>query len=375
MSETRVLKVPSGTVTLKIPQIYALRGIIELDRETLEAFAKLFRVETKYSDVISVLIENNLLSASDLIYVSDKELLALTNLDKNDFKGILLKYSIETPDDKWYIFKKAVSVILAGREILSYSRGSTKKEIKKEIKIEGTHVGEVERKRRLIYNEILKDLGGNSNPVNISTQILQHMFNLYDSEFFNGELDKLIKNTKSVVNFTFGKGTKTAGMCSGQRTSGSCSYIITIHWIVFNTAFNSNSGKELEVNGLKSTNKIEALQLVFEHELLHLWFMLNNRPSGHNIEFKNKARDMFLHTHTKHKLLWGEEDDPERKSFSKTDLQVGMTVEYETKTGANKQTMIGSIIKLNPKRAVIKVGPSNYSVPYELIKNIVELTV
>ena len=126
------------------------------------------------------------------------------------------------------------------------------------------------------------------------------------------------------------------------------------------------------VGGLKTNNSLEALQLVFEHELCHvIEFIHFNRSNCSGKRFKEIAGNLFGHTESYHKL-------PTHRQIAnqKLGLNIGDTVSF---TFEGKK-LKGILYNIN-KRATVMVrnenGPlaegqgnrySKYYVPLTLLK-------
>jgi hypothetical protein len=119
--------------------------------------------------------------------------------------------------------------------------------------------------RSQITNEMQILLGTNM-PTSVTPNQLQYMFNLYDKLFFHGLISSNIQKIGFELSFdTSSRMTSTAGVC---KTRGKkCSITISIP-VIFNT-FKSGE-KEIDDSGVPVHNRLEVLQITFEHELIHL---------------------------------------------------------------------------------------------------------
>jgi hypothetical protein len=83
--------------------------------------------------------------------------------------------------------------------------------------------------------------------------------------------------------------------------------------------------RPVRVNGLECRDRLEALQRIFEHELLHLIEMLVwGRSSCAGTNFKALAWNYFAHTETRHDLVTQRE-----RARALFEVRVGDTVAFE----------------------------------------------
>ena len=131
---------------------------------------------------------------------------------------------------------------------------------------------------------------------------MELVFSFYDKRFFGGLLQRALAGR----NLTFrlaprmtrlgGSTTKTFSPRTGE-----VSYEIAIATGLLFDSFRSND-RDVAVSGLKCETRLEALQRIFEHELVHLieqlcWESSNCAAS----RFQFIARRLFLHqAHTHH---------------------------------------------------------------------------
>jgi hypothetical protein len=107
---------------------------------------------------------------------------------------------------------------------------------------------------------------------------------------------------------------------------------------------------EKQVNGLPSRNALEALQLVFEHELCHVIEFINFHSSNcKRARFKNIAHNLFGHLESYHQL-------PTRQLVlsERIGLKIGDPVFFSY----GKRRLQGILYKLN-KRATVLVKYKN----------------
>ena len=142
---------------------------------------------------------------------------------------------------------------------------------------------------------------------------LEYLGELYDRYFFAGKIQKRLRLTKSKLDYVISKHTKTGGSCSKKGDE----YTIKIPINLFRNLFQKGE-KTLKVNGLLCTTHLECLQIVLEHELIHLFMFLyyhDSKPSQsqstdtfspHGEMFRSITYMYFGHTDHKHSLLNGD---------------------------------------------------------------------
>jgi hypothetical protein len=117
---------------------------------------------------------------------------------------------------------------------------------------------DIKEKSSIIYSRFIKfkDSVGD-----LTIEDLENIFKSYDEQFFNGDIERYMKNKKYKLIFkTDGEPTfTTEGVCSNTR----CSYIITLPIKKF------KKGAAL-VGGILCKDQLECLQRAMEHELTHL---------------------------------------------------------------------------------------------------------
>ncbi len=130
------------------------------------------------------------------------------------------------------------------------------------------------------------------------------MFDLYDRHFFDHAFNRyLVPPNKFDVKFTT-HATTTAGYC--KRTG--CEYSIEINKSIFTDKLFTGAERYHAANGVVCRTKLDCLQLVMEHEMIHLlqyiWRQCgNSKQRAHGKEFKRLAKAIFGHTETKHELF------------------------------------------------------------------------
>ncbi len=206
------------------------------------------------------------------------------------------------------------------------------------------------KKRFLILKEFLV----RSNSIKskdikkMSEKDLLLLFGLYDRIFFSNWFSDCFKGK---ILFSLSKRmTRSAGLTLLPKKSINCSQdklILEIRiGVNFFFNFNELKGSKL-VSGIEAHNAVEALLLVFEHELCHvLEFILYKKSSCKGKKFKTMAFNVFGHTDSYHRL-------PSQKqiAYHNMGLKMGDTVGFTFEGRKLK----GILYNIN-KRATIMVA-------------------
>src|SRR5262249_49030769 len=125
-------------------------------------------------------------------------------------------------------------------------------------------------------------------------------------------------------------------------------YEITISTTLLYQSF-ADVDRPIRVSGLVCTNRVEALQRIFEHELLHLVELLVLGRSSCSAEpFRMLAGNLFGHTETNHELITQTERALVQYAIRVGD-RVAFDFEGQTYTGVvNRITRRATILVENP---------------------------
>jgi len=228
---------------------------------------------------------------------------------------------------------------------------------------------EIKRKRARIHRKMLRS--GTAPDLEEGIPDLRKLFELYDKNFFRGQIGRKLDATNSTLDFTFSRHTSTAGTCS----RAGCKWKINIPIKLFRGLFRKGE-KNLLNNGIWCTSKLDCLQLTFEHELVHLLMGLyqyeNKKPERsqsadtftcHGKLFQCMAFLYFGHTDYKHDLFKGEASS----KIKKEEARVGMRVKFFS--NKTQEEYHGRITKINPKMALVLLdGGKILKVPYSMLE-------
>ena len=171
---------------------------------------------------------------------------------------------------------------------------------------------EVTLLRRRIYDEALvasRCLDG-GNFTSIQASDLQRLFDLYDRLFFRGQLREALHGTPlhfRLSNRMTRAGGKTASYTQRDERR-KLRYEISVSSVLLFQCFTDEDHRAITVVGLTCRDRLEALQGVMEHEVIHLAEMLAwGRTNCAATRFQQVASRLFGHrTHT-HTLITAEE--------------------------------------------------------------------
>lgn len=185
----------------------------------------------------------------------------------------------------------------------------------------------------------------------ISGEDLRLLFMLYDQVFFD---NWFLKNYKGKMKFSLsGKMTKSAGKTLCPRNIRNISQESLVIEIRIGVDFFLNYGRMAQSNevcGLRVTNSLDALLLVFEHEFCHvIEFLMFKTSSCSGKRFKLIAANLFGHKESYHKL-----PTDSQVAGKLMGLKAGMQVAFVHKD----KRLTGIVYRIN-KRATVLVKDKN----------------
>jgi hypothetical protein len=193
----------------------------------------------------------------------------------------------------------------------------------------------VATRTRVIYEALCRDSPRvrHGNFPYIAPPDLALLFDLYDGHFFDGGLRAVLRGAATPLFFKLShRMTRTAATttrCERRPGKGPARDPAVHYEIAVSTALLFQSFGDVErtvrVNGVVCRDRLEALQRVFEHEVVHLLEML---AFGHSScaapQFQTLAWNLFAHTETRHDLVTQRE-----RALAKFDLRVGDRVAFD----------------------------------------------
>jgi len=217
------------------------------------------------------------------------------------------------------------------------------------------HKNDIDSKRAEILRLLTLESPNIKNGVidSISTGDLKLMFQLYDRIFFE---NRFKDNFKGKVRFSLSRRmTRSAGLTIFPKNIDKIKPEELVLEIRIGVDFFFHYGLlegSKTVCGIRTNNSLEALQLVFEHELCHAIEFIHFKESNCSGDrFRTIANNLFGHTESYHKL-------PTHKQIAnqKLGLNLGDTVSF---TFEGKK-LTGILYNIN-KRATVMVRDKNGS--------------
>ena len=165
----------------------------------------------------------------------------------------------------------------------------------------------------------------------IGTDDLDRLLRLYDEHFFGGWLSETVR-AKTPLPLVFrlsGRMTRTGGKATKheQRQPDGCvrSYfeIAIASQMLFMTF--GDVQRPVVVCGLTCEDRLQTLQRIMEHEIIHLAELLVwDRSSCSGARFKALAKNIFGHSGTRHALVTAREH-----AAAQHQISVGSTVKFQ----------------------------------------------
>ena len=185
---------------------------------------------------------------------------------------------------------------------------------------------------------------------------LGRLFREYDQRFLDGHCREELGD--HVLRFRISKRmTKAAGSATRykpRRGPGHPYYEIAVSSTLLFQCFGDEDHRPITVSGIKCGDRLEALQRVFEHEVVHLVEMLlwdNSICRGSR--FQNIASGFFAHTEHTHELI-----TPKERAFVKYKLHSGCRVRFRFDDAEH----IGILNRITKRATVLVEDPTG--VPY-----------
>jgi hypothetical protein len=183
------------------------------------------------------------------------------------------------------------------------------------------------------------------------------LFELYDGHFFDRGLRRWLHETGTPLFFKLShRLTRSAGTTTrftarqgpAPATAPPVHYEITISTALLFQSF-QDVHRTVRVNGLVCHDRLEALQRVFEHELVHLLEMLAfGSSSCAAAPFLTVAWNLFAHTEAKHDLVTQRE-----RALTKFDVRVGDRVAFDFQGTRH----VGVVQRITRRATVLVEGP------------------
>ena len=222
--------------------------------------------------------------------------------------------------------------------------------------------GVLDRIFRQVHESVLDQspyLNDNSNFTKIGTNDLARMFDLYDSLLLNGKIRTAVEAQGSNLEFALSRRlTRSGGQTKRTRPTksqafASARYEIAVSVPVLFATF-SEVDRPIRACGRLCYNRLEALQRIMEHEMLHLAEMLGwDRSNCAARRFKALSLNIFGHTESHHQMI-----TPQERAIVQFGVKPGARVTFDWE-GKQMFGVVNSI-----RRRVTVLVPSATGIPY-----------
>lgn len=210
-------------------------------------------------------------------------------------------------------------------------------------------LGDIRDDVRGIYSGLLTESRSvsNGNFTSIHSRDLEHLFESYDELFFDGLLSETVRRAGAPLTFRISKRmTRVGGTTTkyrharprGSREPGTSYEIAISSTLLFSTFYDVE--RPITVTGIECRDRLECLQRIFEHELIHLTEMLIwDDSSCSKQRFQSLAFQFFSHTEATHQLI-----TPSERAVSKFGIRPGDRVRFRV-DGAGYEGFVNRITK------------------------------
>ncbi|MEZ6118836.1 MAG: SprT-like domain-containing protein [Pirellulaceae bacterium] len=211
---------------------------------------------------------------------------------------------------------------------------------------------DVQQRTRSVYQQVLQKSryldGGNFSVIHPDD--LRLLFDAYDEIFFDGGCRQSLGD--SPLQFRLSKRmTKTGGTTTRRQFRQTphaplrCEYEIAVSTTLLFHSFGDDH-RSIRMSGIACRDRLEALQRVIEHEMVHLIEMLLwTESSCAAPRFQSIAQRHFGHTEHRHQLI-----TPREKAFTQFGIRTGDRVAFRI----DNQQLVGMVNRIT-KRATVLV--------------------
>ena len=218
--------------------------------------------------------------------------------------------------------------------------------------------GEIADRTKQIHAAVLSQSEYIDDPnfKSIHPDDLELLFAEYDGQFFNGQMKEALG--KFPLHFGLSKRMTSSGGKTAHytgRADGKQWYKISVSTTILFGCFDGDDHRPISCSGIICHDRLDALQRVMEHELVHMVEMLLwEKSSCAKPRFHSITLRFFGHTENKHQLI-----TPREKAIVKYGIKPGMTVRFRFDGVEHR----GVVNRIN-KRATVLVeerGGERYS--------------
>jgi len=224
-----------------------------------------------------------------------------------------------------------------------------------QLRAERRPLAEIRTRVRQIGADVLSDSATIREPnfQVIHSGDLELLFDAYDDRFYNGQIRHTLKQSGIPLTFRISRRMTRVGGTTTRfrdtRRGGRISYEIAISSTLLFSTFHDVS-RPIMVTGIECRDRLECLQRIFEHELIHLTeMMLWGDSSCSRQRFQSLAFQVFAHTEATHQLV-----TPGERALSRFGIRPGDRVRFRI-DGAEYEGMVNRITR----RATVLVEDSS----------------
>ncbi|MFO0906358.1 MAG: hypothetical protein U0939_25355 [Pirellulales bacterium] len=179
---------------------------------------------------------------------------------------------------------------------------------------------------------------------------LELLFAAYDREFFAGRLRAALGDAP--LQFSLSRRLTSAGGTTTRRVerrTGRVKYEIKASAAVLYSCFHEDDHREVAVAGIVCRDRLDALQRIMEHELVHLIEMILWQDSScARARFQSITGRIFNHTEHRHKLI-----TPRERTMMATGIRPGMHVRFDFEG----RELVGVVNRINRRVTVLVEDP------------------
>jgi hypothetical protein len=252
-----------------------------------------------------------------------------------------------------------------------------KNELRKQVKQHVLSPQKREESSRLIYKYMLTNSRyvRSGNFKDICNSDLGMLFQITDEQHFNGNVSRVCEQTADrPLSFRLSTRMTTSGGTTTMQTLRERKGLKTEFEIAIATTplFTSFRDEPTAiVSGITCRNRLEALQRIMEHEMIHLVEMLLWNDSNCAAKpFKSIVNRFFGHTESNHRLLTPSDLARSRLGISAGDLVRFKIEGRELEGHVNRITKRATILVPDPRGSVYDDGKKyqKYYVPIQKLK-------
>jgi hypothetical protein len=208
---------------------------------------------------------------------------------------------------------------------------------------------EQNRRQNIVYNFMLRNSESIRRPnfEQLSSSDLGLLFHVTDEQFFHGKLGQACETTARPLKFRLSRRmTTSGGMTTMQQVAENVrDFEIAVATTPLFQSFQQNEPSR--VGGRACQNRLQALQRIMEHEMVHLAEMLIWNDSNCSAKrFKSISRRFFGHTESNHQLL-----TPRDIAKTKYKINAGDRVAFHL----NGRKMNGLVNRITKRATVLVV--------------------